>query len=91
MKYHIRPGIFLENVCGTDLLVATMEARKFCPTVKRINAGGAYYWGLLEEGCEVDAMAKRASEDFGVSEEEVRPGLLTFLSKLKEQNYILED
>lgn len=90
-SYTIQPGIVLARVCGEALLVATREARGKCPYVKELNVTGAYFWTLLEQGMDPDAMVLAASERFGLSPEAVRPGLLRFLDSLRDNGYLLPE
>lgn len=91
MKYRVREGVVLQSVCGEYLLIATGSARECCPGVRRINAGGAYYWKLLEEGLDTGRMAELAADEYGATEEVLRPGLEKLLDTLETQNYILRD
>lgn len=43
MKYQIRPGVVLSEVCGEYLLLATMEASRYCPYVYQINETAAFF------------------------------------------------
>ena len=49
MNYKIRDGLVLETLCGTSLLIATLEARKYCPYVMQLNEASAYIWKMLFE------------------------------------------
>lgn len=88
-RYKIQPGIVLTQVCGESLLVATRLARGKCPYVKQLNATGAYFWTLLEQGIEPDRMVLSAAQHYGVSPERVGPGLLQFLEDLEKSGYLL--
>lgn len=50
MNYKIREGIVMETLCGTSLLIATLEARKYCPYVMQLNEASAYIWQMLLMG-----------------------------------------
>jgi len=89
MKYQVRKGIVLQNVCRENLLIATGEAKGVCPDVKQINAGGAYYWKLLCQGTEPEKMLELAAAEYHTDTETLRPGLERFLKVLVERNYLL--
>ena len=88
--YQIRPGVVQVCVCGEYMLIATRRARGFCPYVKQLNPTGAFYWSLLEEGLDAEAMIRAASGRYGVDDARIRPGLLAFLDSLHAEGYLLE-
>ena len=47
MDYQIRPGVVLTEACGEYLLLATLDASKYCPYVYQINETAAFFWRLL--------------------------------------------
>lgn len=91
MRDIIRPGVVLAQVCGENLLIATRAARGRCPYVKQLNATGAFFWSLLEQGLDPEAMARAASEQYGVPVERLRPGLLRFLEDLRKSGYLIPE
>lgn len=91
MRYKIRNGLVIETVCGTSLLIATLEARKHCPYVMRLNEASAYIWKLLFEGKTLDEMTALAAKDFELSPAEARETLTGFLASLIEQNYLMAE
>ena len=50
MKYSIRPGIILTNVCDEHFLVSGKEAREHCPYVTNLNDTAVYIYKKLAEG-----------------------------------------
>lgn len=89
MNYKIRDGIVMETVCGTSLLIATLEARKHCPYIMQLNEASAYIWKMLFDGKTIDEMAALAEKDFEISILEAYETLNHFLSGLTEQNYLI--
>lgn len=89
MNYKIRDGIVMETVCGTSLLIATLEARKYCPYVMQLNEASVYICKMLLEGKTLDEMAALAAKDFEISSAEAYATLNDFLSSLMEQNYLI--
>lgn len=89
MNYKIRDGIVMETVCGTSLLIATLEARKYCPYVMQLNEASVYIWKMLLDGKTLDEMTALATKDFEISSAEAYATLNGFLSSLMEQNYLI--
>lgn len=85
----IQPGIVFSAVCGEQLLIATRRARGKCPYVKQLNATGAYFWSLLEQGLELEDMIQTAARRYQVEPERIRPGLVRFMEELAEHGYLL--
>lgn len=90
-RYNIRPGVVLVEVCGERMLVAARAARGKCPYVKQLNATGAYFWALLEQGFARDEMISTAAAHYQVDPERIRPGLLQFLEDLRRNGYLLPE
>lgn len=88
MKPDLQPGIVLTQVCGECMLVATRPARGKCPYVKQLNATGAFFWRLLEQGMDTEDMVQAAAVRYGATPERIRPGLLLFLEDLKKNGYL---
>lgn len=89
MSYKIRDGIVMETICGTSLLIATLEATKYCPYVMQLNEASAYIWRMLFDGKSMEEMTVLAARDFEITEEEARETLNSFLQGLAEQNYLI--
>ena len=91
MEYKIREGIVMETVCGTALLIATLDATRYCPYAMQLNESSAYIWDMLFRGKTVAEMTASVADDFGLSEEEARNTLTGYLEELKEQKYLLTE
>lgn len=91
MSYKIREGIVMETLCGTSLLIATLEARKYCPYVMQLNEASAYIWQMLFDGKTYEEMKKRAAEDFEISVEQAGETIESFLSDLIEKKYLIPE
>lgn len=91
MNYKIREGIVMETLCGTSLLIATLEARKYCPYVMQLNEASAYIWQMLFDGKTYEEMIKRAAEDFEISVEQAGETIESFLSDLIEKKYLIPE
>lgn len=50
MNFNMRNGVVLVNICEEYLLVASKEARGFCPKVIQINETAADIWKQMQAG-----------------------------------------
>ena len=91
MDYRIRDGIVMETICGTSLLIATLEATQHCPYVAQLNEASAYIWKMLFDNKSFEEMTVMISKDFDISEKEAADTLGGFLTQLKEQNYLVTE
>lgn len=91
MKYKLRNGIILKEFCGEYALIATLEAKEYCPYVRQINETGAFYWKLLSRGLDVEEMVEAAAQEYQVEAERVRPGLCAYIAGLEKLNYIIPE
>lgn len=89
MKYRLRDGIVLAEVCGQPMLVATGEALEHCRYMSLINTDAAFYMRLLEEPVNAEEMAENASVRFSESPEKLLPGLMSFLKAGEARGYIV--
>lgn len=89
--YRIRPGVVCSVVCGESILVATRPARGKCPYVNQLNATGAYFWSLLEQGQDTEQMIESAVQYYRISSERLRNDLLRFLQNMHERGYLLTE
>ena len=90
MKYTIRKGLVRETVCGKELLIATLEARKTCPYLTVLNSASAYIWGLLEAGYDTEDMIKNVISKYQISDTDARSILNRFLNDLISKSFITE-
>ena len=91
MKHRIRPGVVLTEVCGEFLLLATMDAARYCPHVYQVNETAAFFWKLLERGCTEEEMIAAVIAEYGVPEALVRRDLQRFFRELQEKGYCLAE
>ena len=90
MKYKIRDGIVLKNVCGEWLLIAVGKAAEHCLYVRHINDSMAWYWQLIEQGMETDQIVNKALENFEASEDTIRKDVNSLMDQLNEMGYLIE-
>jgi len=89
MDYQIRPGVVLTEACGEYLLLATLDASKYCPYVYQINETAAFFWRLLEKHLPEDEIVTEAVAEYGAPEAVIRHDIRQFVNTLLEQGYIL--
>lgn len=87
MKYRIRTGIVLTEVCGEYLLLATMDASQHCPYAYQINETAAFFWRLLEKQLDEEEILDEITAEYETGREEVRRDLRQFIEALQEQGY----
>ncbi len=58
MKYKVRPGIILTEICGTYLLIPTREASEYCPSVIRISPLMVGIWKTIADDKPVENVYK---------------------------------
>ncbi|MCR5448933.1 MAG: PqqD family protein [Solobacterium sp.] len=90
MNYKTTDGMVLECVCGQYVLIATLEARKTCPYITKINEDSAYIWKMLESKCTFDEMRRKTEKDYEISPEEAEETLRAFLDSLIKKGYVTE-
>ena len=91
MRYPIRPGVVLEEVCGEYLLLATMDAASHCPYVYQINETAAFFWRLLERQLPEEDVAAAVAAEYDAPVDIVRRDLGQFLKDLREKGYLLSE
>lgn len=89
MKYQIRPGVVLSEVCGEYLLLATMDAGRNCPIVYQINETAAFFWRLLERNLTMDEIVAEAAKEYDAPAELLRLDVEKFAENLLENGYLL--
>lgn len=89
MKYSLREGLVLETVCDTTLLVATLEARKYCPYVMQLNDASNFIVQSIVNGDSIEKMAENAAKEYEISQEEAVKTIHYFISELKKKNYLV--
>ena len=92
MTYKTREGVILEKICGEYRLIATLDARKFCPVASALNEDSAMVWTMMQDGLDTEEMVHRIVEKYSdLSNEEAGSILETFIRTLIDQGYVLEE
>lgn len=91
-QYRTRPGVVLTEIAGQYMLVAARGARKLCPYSTRINETAAVCWRILEQGADLDALARALSAEYEIDDPaELHADLEQLLAQLLENNYLIEE
>lgn len=90
VNYIITPGLLLEEICGEAYLIAAGEARRKLLPIRGLNDSAAFFFRLLEQGLDEEALLRRAVSHYGVPEEVIRPALQQFIDTLCRDGYLEE-
>ena len=91
MKYRIRPGVVLAEVCGEYMLLATLDASRHCPYVYQLNETAAAFWRWMAQGLDEDAVVAAAAAEYEAPAALIRRDLRTLAAALWEKGYILAE
>ena len=89
MRYEIRKGVQLEQVCGVYLIISSDEARPPCPYLRPANEIMAFYWHILEQGCTEEQLLAAAVEEFDAPSELLASDLHLLLKMWMELGYVV--
>lgn len=88
--YRLHPDVVLVEICGEAMLIAAGTARGKLPYVKGINPAGAYFWRLMEQRADEEAIIRQVMKDNSVPEETARTAFRKFYKILKDNGYLTE-
>lgn len=91
MKYRVRTGVVVAEVCDEYLLVSTGESRGKVPYVKSLNSTGAWFWRQLEENGDADRIISAAMAEYGITQETARSAFESFTAALMKDGYVLAE
>ena len=91
MTYRCRPGIVLEKICGTWLLIPTREASVYCPHVHKLTLPSVLLWGMLEEEKRENDIKKAISILTHKTDEEVDVLFRTMLQSFIDKNLVIAE
>ena len=89
MKYKTRKDVVLREMLGEYYLIATGEARKFCPEIRQLNETGAAIWKMLEKQMNEDEMALSLLTEYETDETQIRAGIDRFLKTMADKEYLV--
>lgn len=90
MKYQIRKGVVMEQVCGVYLIISSDEAHPPCPYLRPANETMAFYWHLLEKGCSEEQLLAAAVEEFDAPSELLASDLHLLLKMWMKLGYVVD-
>lgn len=90
MKYRIREGVILRNICDEWMLIAVGEAADHCLYVRHINDSFAWYFKLIEEGLSRDDIIDRTVEYYDASKEDISKDFDILTDQLYELGYLID-
>lgn len=89
MKYQIRKGVVMEQVCGEYLLISSEEACPPCPYLRPANETMAFYWEMLEKGYTEKQLLQAAIEEFDAPVEVLQSDLHQLLERFVTLGYLI--
>lgn len=91
MNEHITPGVVLAQICDESFLIATGPAHGRVPFIKALNATGAFFFHLMEQGLSREEILRAAEETYHTDRETIRPALMSFIDSLRQAGYLTEE
>ena len=87
----LKSGFVLEEVGGTYLAVAVGERAEEINALIKMNATGAYLWGLMSESdCDCESLAESLAKEYGIDKAVASRDILLFIDKLRESGLLDE-
>lgn len=89
MKYKIRKGVVMEQVCGEYFIISSDDACPPCPYIRPANEIMAFYWQLLEKGYTEKQLLQASIEEFDAPVEVLRSDLHQLLERFVTLGYLI--
>ena len=89
MKYTVRPGVVLTDICGAKLLIPDREASHYCSEPMGLGLMGAIMWEFLTTDTPMDKIYLCYSILSKKKPEEVREKVDGFLAELCERGFLI--
>lgn len=90
MRYKVRDGILLKNICDEWLLIAVGEAAEHCLYVRHVNDTLAWYWQRISQGLPIEEIVAEAESCFEASRAQIKADLDNLVEQLFKAGYLLE-
>lgn len=91
MKYRVREGIVLKNVCDVWMLVAVGKAAEHCLYVRQVNDSLAWYWQRIEAGKTAREIAEETAAVYEVSADRAERDIRKLFLDLEEKGYLIPE
>ncbi len=89
MRYKVRDGIVLKNICDEWLLIAVGKAAEHCLYVRQINDSLAWYWTRISSGMSSEDIVNEAVATFDVPRDLIVDDLNDLVSQLHTMGYLI--
>lgn len=90
MKIQTREGVVLTSICGEHVLVASMSAREYCPSITQINEEAAFIWKQAELGNTADQICQKICTEFETDDSADVPLMVeTCINQFRELGLII--
>ena len=87
----IKDGFVVEKVGGNYLAVAVGDRAEEINALIKMNATGAFLWGLMSESdCDCESLAASLSAEYGIDKAVASRDILLFIDKLRESGLLDE-
>lgn len=90
MKYTVRKGVVSREICGEHLLIATLDAQKYCPYSTVINGDAAFVWECVAGGATDEEVVAAVAGEYEQPEAAVRDAVMALLGRLVSQGFLIE-
>lgn len=87
----IKEGFVLREVAGQIMVIATGEASKDFHGMIRLNATGKDIWEQLQSGLEEKEIVQNLANKYEIDKEQAKQDVDTFLGKMKEMGFIVNE
>lgn len=87
----IKTGFVLREVAGQIMVIATGEASKDFHGMIKLNATGKEIWESLQEGLEIEDIAKRLQEKYDVDAERAMEDTAAFIQQMEGLGFIIHE
>ncbi len=85
-----RPGIVLTHICGQYILVAAIEAQKYCVYTTALNETGAVIWKCLSDNKTVLDTAEILKNHFDIPKDvDINSVISSYINELHSHGYLI--
>ena len=91
MRYTIRPGVILTNICDEYFLISGKEARDRCPYVTHLNETAGFIWKKIVSGMSEEQIVDSVLNEYEMEDiNETADIINSFISQLKNAGFMTE-
>lgn len=86
----IRPGVILINICEENILVASYDARQYCPYTMILNETGAVIWRCISKHETFPEIIRELKSEFDIpSGTDIEGAVNEYLDRLHSNGYLM--